>query len=68
MLKDQVRTLSYRNAILNNSDLFKDRIVLEVGAGTGIMCMFAAEAGAKYVILNISINVLGMYMVLSVVQ
>lgn len=47
MLKDQVRTLSYRNAILNNRDLFKDKIVLEVGAGTGIMCMFAAQAGAK---------------------
>ena len=55
MLKDQVRTLSYRNAILNNSDLFKDRIVLEVGAGTGIMCMFAAEVGAKYVNLNINV-------------
>ena len=47
MLKDQVRTLSYRNAIMNNRDLFKDKIVLEVGAGTGIMCMFAAQAGAK---------------------
>lgn len=47
MLKDQVRTQSYRNAILNNRDLFKDKIVLEVGAGTGIMCMFAAQAGAK---------------------
>ena len=51
MLKDQVRTQSYRNAILNNSDLFKDKIVLEVGAGTGIMCMFAAQAGAKLVSL-----------------
>ena len=51
MLKDQVRTLSYRNAILSNKDLFKDKIVLEVGAGTGIMCMFAAQAGAKSVSL-----------------
>lgn len=50
MLKDQVRTLSYRNAIMNNRDLFKDKIVLEVGSGTGIMCMFAAQAGAKYVL------------------
>lgn len=47
MLKDQVRTLSYRNAILNNRHLFEGKIVLEVGAGTGIMCMFAAQAGAK---------------------
>ncbi|KAK8817411.1 protein arginine N-methyltransferase [Blastocystis sp. ATCC 50177/Nand II] len=49
MLKDQVRTLSYRNAILGNRDLFEGKIVLEVGAGTGIMCMFAAQAGAKHV-------------------
>ena len=48
MLKDKVRTLTYRNAIMNNKHLFKDKIVLEVGAGTGIMCMFAAKAGAKY--------------------
>ena len=47
MLKDQVRTLYYRNAILGNRDLFEGKIVLEVGAGTGIMCMFAAQAGAK---------------------
>lgn len=49
MLKDKVRTLSYRNAIMNNKNLFRNKIVLEVGAGTGIMCMFAAKAGAKYV-------------------
>lgn len=48
MLKDKVRTLTYRNAIMNNKHLFKDKIVLEVGAGTGIMCMFAAKAGAKF--------------------
>lgn len=65
MLKDQVRTLSYRNAILNNRDLFKDKIVLEVGAGTGIMCMFAAQAGAKSFYHNYFI--VGMCMVLNAV-
>ncbi|OMJ29076.1 Protein arginine N-methyltransferase 1 [Smittium culicis] len=49
MLKDKVRTLSYRDAILNNSHLFKDKIVLDVGCGTGILSMFAAKAGAKHV-------------------
>jgi len=50
MLKDEVRTLSYRNAICNNKHLFKDKIVLDVGCGTGILSMFAAQAGAKKVI------------------
>lgn len=30
MLKDTVRTLSYRNAIQQNPHLFKDKIVLDV--------------------------------------
>ncbi|GME71967.1 unnamed protein product [[Candida] boidinii] len=50
MLKDTVRTLSYRNAIMKNKHLFKDKIVLDVGCGTGILSMFAAKAGAKHVI------------------
>ena len=31
MLKDTVRTGSYRNAIINNPHLFKDKLVLDVG-------------------------------------
>lgn len=50
MLKDEVRTLSYRNAILRNRRLFEGRVVLDVGCGTGILCMFAAQAGARLVI------------------
>lgn len=50
MLKDTVRTLSYRNAILQNPHLFKDKVVLDVGCGTGILSMFCAKAGAKMVI------------------
>ncbi|CCH62229.1 hypothetical protein TBLA_0G02920 [Henningerozyma blattae CBS 6284] len=50
MLQDTVRTLSYRNAIVQNKDLFKDKIVLDVGCGTGILSMFAAKNGAKHVI------------------
>lgn len=49
MLKDEVRTLSYRSAIYNNKHLFQDKIVLDVGCGTGILSMFAAKAGAKHV-------------------
>ncbi|ODQ80906.1 hypothetical protein BABINDRAFT_160351 [Babjeviella inositovora NRRL Y-12698] len=50
MLKDSVRTISYRNAILKNRHMFKDKVVLDVGCGTGILSMFAARAGAKHVI------------------
>jgi len=49
MLKDEVRMRCYRNSILQNRHLFKDKIVLDVGCGTGIMSMFAAKAGAKKV-------------------
>ncbi|KAK8812260.1 hypothetical protein WA158_007494 [Blastocystis sp. Blastoise] len=49
MLKDKVRTLSYRKAILDNKTLFKDKIVLDIGCGTSILSMFAAQAGAKHV-------------------
>ncbi|XP_073986426.1 arginine methyltransferase 1 isoform X2 [Rhodnius prolixus] len=50
MLKDEVRTLTYRNSMYHNKHLFKDKIVLDVGCGTGILSMFAAKAGAKKVI------------------
>ncbi|KAJ8330390.1 Protein arginine N-methyltransferase 3 [Batrachochytrium dendrobatidis] len=50
MLKDTVRTEAYRNFIYNNKAYFKDKIVLDVGCGTGILSMFAAKAGAKQVI------------------
>jgi predicted RNA methylase len=49
MLKDSVRTLTYRQAIEGNAHLFKDKIVLDVGCGTGILSMFAAKAGATHV-------------------
>ena len=50
MLKDEVRTKTYMNSILQNKHLFKDKVVLDVGCGTGILSMFAAKAGAKKVI------------------
>jgi protein arginine N-methyltransferase 1 len=45
MLKDQVRTRTYQNAILQNPDLFKGKVVLDVGCGTGILSLFAAKVG-----------------------
>ena len=50
MIKDRIRTETYRNAMYHNKHLFKDKIVLDVGCGTGILSMFAARAGARKVI------------------
>merc|ERR1711865_866055 len=49
MLKDTVRTETYMHAIMKNRHLFKDKVVLDVGCGTGVLSMFAAQAGAKMV-------------------
>jgi predicted RNA methylase len=49
MLKDEVRTKTYQAAILQNPHLFKDKVVIDVGCGTGILSMFAVQAGAKHV-------------------
>ncbi len=50
MLRDSPRTTTYGAAMLENKDFFKGKIVLDVGCGTGILCMYAAKAGAKKVI------------------
>lgn len=50
MIKDRVRTESYQAAIEGNPEDFKDKIVLDIGCGTGILSLFAARAGAKHVI------------------
>lgn len=49
MLKDTVRTRAYQRAIEENPQDFKDKIVLDIGCGTGILSIFAARAGAKHV-------------------
>jgi histone-arginine methyltransferase CARM1 len=49
MLADSVRTSTYHAAITGNSAMFKDKIVMDLGAGSGILSYFAIQAGAKRV-------------------
>eukprot|EP00927_Polykrikos_kofoidii_P079455 TRINITY_DN76235_c0_g1_i1.p1 TRINITY_DN76235_c0_g1~~TRINITY_DN76235_c0_g1_i1.p1 ORF type:complete len:410 (-),score=83.11 TRINITY_DN76235_c0_g1_i1:565-1770(-) len=49
MLEDSVRTGAYYDAIVGNPECFKDKVVLDVGAGTCILSMMAARAGARLV-------------------
>ncbi|KAM0276916.1 hypothetical protein ACHAQH_006247 [Verticillium albo-atrum] len=49
MLKDVVRTDAYRDFVYENKALFKGKVVLDIGCGTGILSMFCAKAGAKIV-------------------
>ncbi|XP_016377550.1 histone-arginine methyltransferase CARM1-like isoform X1 [Sinocyclocheilus rhinocerous] len=49
MLQDYLRTATYQKAILLNDVDFRDKVVLDVGCGTGILSFFAVQAGAKKV-------------------
>jgi histone-arginine methyltransferase CARM1 len=49
MLQDYVRTGTYYAAVMENHSDFAGRVVVDVGAGSGILSMFAAQAGAKHV-------------------
>lgn len=49
MLRDVERTSAYRDAIMGNKELIQDKVVLDVGAGTGILSCFCALAGARKV-------------------
>jgi precorrin-6B methylase 2 len=47
MVRDPVRVMSYRQAIMRHC---RDKTVVEIGCGSGILSIFAAQAGAKRVI------------------
>jgi protein arginine N-methyltransferase 1 len=49
MLTDKRRMDSYYHAIHKNSACFKDKVVIDVGAGTGVLACWAAQAGARKV-------------------
>lgn len=46
MLQDQIRTGTYYAAILENPTDFQDKVVMDVGAGSGILSLFAAQVAS----------------------
>jgi predicted RNA methylase len=48
MLLDHVRTSTYHNAVYQNEQLFRDAVVLDVGAGSGILSFFSGIAGSAH--------------------
>ncbi|KAG6658546.1 hypothetical protein CIPAW_04G169600 [Carya illinoinensis] len=49
MLSDRVRMNAYFNSIFQNKHHFQGKTVLDVGAGSGILAIWSAQAGARKV-------------------
>jgi len=49
MMQDYIRTETYQRSMLSNVSDFANKVVLDVGAGSGILSFFAVQAGAKKV-------------------
>ena len=47
MLEDQQRMTAYHDAVRLNPALFRGKTVLDVGTGSGILAIWAAQCGAR---------------------
>lgn len=56
MLQDQVRTGTYYAAILENTGDFQGKVVMDVGAGSGILSLFAAQVNFAGFLLTVEVH------------
>ncbi|KAL3894408.1 MAG: hypothetical protein SGPRY_013818 [Prymnesium sp.] len=49
MLRDSTRMAAYHQAIRAHADELRGKVVLDVGTGTGVLAVWAAQAGARAV-------------------
>ncbi|OEH76207.1 arginine n-methyltransferase related protein [Cyclospora cayetanensis] len=50
MISDAARTGAYRDFLLKEAEAIRGKVVLDVGCGSGVLSLFAAQAGARRVI------------------
>lgn len=48
-LRDETTLLAFRSALMSSSEALKDKVVLVVGSGLGLIPMMCAQAGAHHV-------------------
>ncbi|UJR23307.1 hypothetical protein I4U23_026322 [Adineta vaga] len=56
MLQDTVRTESYLECIKSNVDMFRNKIVLDVGCGTGILSMACLKYGQAKMVIAVDMS------------
>ncbi|CAF1155315.1 unnamed protein product [Adineta ricciae] len=56
MLQDTVRTESYLECIKSNVDVFRNKVVLDVGCGTGILSMACLKYGQAKMVIAVDMS------------
>lgn len=52
MLSDKSRTEAYRHVILSNSASLRNKVVMDLGCGTGIISLFCAQLAQPSVVMS----------------
>lgn len=52
MLSDKSRTEAYRRVIQSNSASLRNKVVMDLGCGTGIISMFCAQLAQPSVVMS----------------